>query len=419
MNKLTEGASWNLISFAVQALAGATLNLFIIGVNGPDTLGVFNQFYALFVVMGQLFSFGIPDSTQKHLAEFYHDHKRIIIEKSALINSLISCIVAIIGMTIFSLIAPYFIKSDSLKNGLFWLIPAIAVFQFNKVLTNTFLGKKEFKTYAIGQALRAVLLVFFILIIVLFKFNNSILGCAFLMTEVCVCTYLIRGKIPIITHDTQKMRLRVWTRRHWHFGAKSICQNLLTETFVRIDVLVLSLFADDKSIGLYSFVAFFFEGIFQIPYLFRVITNPTLVPVVKKKNIRHLVHELKKVVITSALITNVAIIAAILLFPYIKNFLGLEHETLSNRLLITLLAGLSIHSFFSPFDNILLQGGKPGIQSVYMLILAGLNLSLNYILIPRLGLMGSALATAISFALSGPMVISFFYYSFNIKTWER
>ena len=66
--KFVSDTSWNYGAFALMAGTGVILNFYIVAVMGVEALGIFNQTYAIFVVVGQLATLGIHDSTQKHIA---------------------------------------------------------------------------------------------------------------------------------------------------------------------------------------------------------------------------------------------------------------------------------------------------------------------------------------------------------------
>ena len=74
-------------------------------------------------------------------------------------------------------------------------------------------------------------------------------------------------------------------------------------------------------------------------------------------------------------------------------------------MLRVLLIGMVIYAFFAPVDQLLLQSGLPGRQSVLMIMYVGANVVLNLLLIPRYGLFGAALATAIALAAAGLMLL--------------
>ena len=71
--KFFQDAIWNYSAFGIMALTGVILNFFIAWKMGLEALGIFNQIYAIYVVLGQLAAFGIHDSVQKHIAEYADD----------------------------------------------------------------------------------------------------------------------------------------------------------------------------------------------------------------------------------------------------------------------------------------------------------------------------------------------------------
>jgi O-antigen/teichoic acid export membrane protein len=66
-----------------------------------------------------------------------------------------------------------------------------------------------------------------------------------------------------------------------------------------------------------------------------------------------------------------------------------------------LIAGTVSAAAWLPFGQILLMGNRPGLHSAYMLSILAVNALGNALLIPRLGLAGAALGTALSLAWSG------------------
>ena len=67
--KLLGDTAWNYGAFALMAGTGVILNFFIAIRFGVETLGIFNQIYAVYIVAAQLSVFGIHDSAQNHTAE--------------------------------------------------------------------------------------------------------------------------------------------------------------------------------------------------------------------------------------------------------------------------------------------------------------------------------------------------------------
>jgi O-antigen/teichoic acid export membrane protein len=66
---------------------------------------------------------------------------------------------------------------------------------------------------------------------------------------------------------------------------------------------------------------------------------------------------------------------------------------------------MTVYAFVVPFDQLLLQSGQPGRQSALMATYVGANVVLNLLLIPSFGLLGAAVATAISLVLAGVLLL--------------
>jgi O-antigen/teichoic acid export membrane protein len=61
-----------------------------------------------------------------------------------------------------------------------------------------------------------------------------------------------------------------------------------------------------------------------------------------------------------------------------------------------LMSGIALSSGYIPFGQILVQAGQPGLHTIMTLLLVVFNFTLNLLLIPVLGLIGAAIATALA-----------------------
>ena len=83
------------------------------------------------------------------------------------------------------------------------------------------------------------------------------------------------------------------------------------------------------------------------------------------------------------------------------------------------MVGYVLYATFVPVDFIFLQAGKPGYQSIFMIFITLINVSLNFYLIPKFGLIGAAMATAIAFSCSGPVLMIMSYLTFGKKVFIK
>lgn len=67
------------------------------------------------------------------------------------------------------------------------------------------------------------------------------------------------------------------------------------------------------------------------------------------------------------------------------------------------------------FKGILLLGGFPGLQTIFILILVVGNIALNALLIPILGMHGAAIATALIYVLEAVLIFVIARKVFSVR----
>ena len=396
--KILTDTAWNYGAFALMALAGVVLNFFIAAWFGVETLGVFNQIYAIYVVTAQFAVMGFHDSVQKHVAELDHDpgEARIV---SAAALTLAGAMGALVAGSVYLLSDPiaWLIDSQPVGDGIALAAPGLLFFAMNKVLMGVLSGSRRLKPYAAAQGLRVMVILIGCLVIAWLQQPGYVLGVSFTVAEAVlfpVLLYLVR---PHPTHFSSGIAFWRWFRVHFHFGGKAMINGFLSESYIRIDILMLSVFLSDFEVGIYSFAALFVEGLFQVPVVVRTVTNPELVRLLAGGDKARVIGFCRKVAAMSLGIFIVAAAAVLLVFPFLGPYFPDDLVALSHPLLLVMISGLVIFSAVIPFDHILLQAGLPGRQSLLMTANVMVNAALNLMLIPIFGLYGAAAATAIAF----------------------
>ena len=281
---------WSLVSFSVQIAAGAILNFSLFFIYGTEPLGVFNQLYAIFVISGQLFVFGLNDSVLKHSAEFIFDETEgVFLAVTALLLALFMGVIGGGLIALGALLVGSNFYSEAVQTGLFYMIPGTCLFVMNKVIFGLLNGRQLFKRFAFAQALRATVLVILVLYAVKMGLSLGLIGICFTITEVIVL-FSQTGFLMKIHREFKGTKysdrcFRRWGIAHLKFGSLSMPHGFLSESFIRIDILVLAFYLDDSAIGLYSFASFFVEGVYQLPVIIRNVTNPRLVHIFSERDL--------------------------------------------------------------------------------------------------------------------------------------
>lgn len=404
-SKFLTDTAWNYGAFAVMAASGVILNFFIAANFGIETLGVFNQIYAVYVITAQLAVMGFHDSAQKHTAELDDDpdHRDVVSAAAVTLAVLFGLLTALV---VYALSGPIgrLADSEAVGKGLALAAPGLMFFAVNKVLMGVLNGIRRMRAFAAAQAFRVTAILIVCLVIGALDQPGYMLGLSFTIAEALLLPILLLLVRLKARHFATGDEFMHWLKRHFHFGSRALINGFLAESYIRIDIVMLGIFLSDKQVGIYSFAALFVEGLYQVPVVVRTIANPVLVRLIGSGDRLEVTRFCRKVAGLSGAIFVVAAVGVLFVFPYLGPYFPDDLVALSNPLLMVLIGGLAVYSIMIPLDHILLQAGQPGRQSLLMTANVTLNVLLNLALIPLFGPYGAAAATAIAFVSAGLLV---------------
>jgi O-antigen/teichoic acid export membrane protein len=173
----------------------------------------------------------------------------------------------------------------------------------------------------------------------------------------------------------------------------------------RVDVLILGYFLSDRLVGIYSFAAILAEGIYQLPGVLQINFNPILVQLTSGNNLDELKLTIKKGMRFTYLGMLIIGIIIVSVYP-----LGVSLVTnkgdfmLSWPIFTILMAGIVLCAGYTPFGNILLAAGRPGLHTIMISIQVIFNILGNILLVQIWGPTGSAIATALAYVLSAILI---------------
>jgi len=397
--KFLGDSAWNYGAFALMAATGVALNVFIVTVFGVEPLGIFNQVYAVYVVSSQLAVFGIHNSSQKHIAEYAGspDQRRSIVLSAVWVSLIFGLIMSLILFTSSSYIGNL-TSSTQVANGVALAATGLLLFPLNKVLLGVLNGERRMKAFAIVQSARVLSILAFAGAVALADWPAYALGGAFPVAEFVIVFPLLFVVRPWSGPSVSS--IREWAYRHIQFGSRAIANGFLAESYIRVDVMMLGIFASDETVGIYSFAAMFIEGLYQVPVVIRTVANPVLVRLISDESREELVRFTRKTMFGSFATFSVMAGLVILVFPYLAPYFPEGLVSSSFPVLVVVVMGLALYALFIPVDFSLMQAGMPGRQSLMMCANILINVTLNASLIPVMGVMGAAWATAVAFVSS-------------------
>ena len=387
--------AWNMASMIFVAIAGLVYNTIFVVFYSADVFGLYNQSLVYFLIFSQIAVFGIHFSVLKYAAEFSTDEeKRDQLFSTAIISTLITSVLTV--LLIFGLAKLYiFLLGPSIVvNMLIYSLPALVFFALNKVILNFLNAIRAMRAFAVFQSLRYVLIVLTLLV---FGFLNA--KTEILMLIYAISEFLLFIAIIIYVASMKLVRLKFnaeWIKEHITFGSKVFLGSVVVDLNAKMDIVVLGLFVSDAVVGFYSFAIMFADGFYQILVVLRRNINPLITQYTKDDMPSF--HQMKNSWRKRMRVFS-PVLAALVLVGYwaLCILLGREEYLAAILPFAIVLFGKAFNGYYIVMGNLMNQTGHPKQETLLNILTIGSNTLLNFLFIPRFGMNGAAVATAISF----------------------
>ncbi len=416
-NKFGQGVIWNIGSLLLLAVGGILLNTIILKFSNAENLGVFNQVFSIYLLISQIGVGGIQFSVLKEISQNHQD-----LNECSLITSSGMIMAAVTSSTIvllsYLLIKPIGILLDSplVAESLRYALPGLIFFSINKVLINSVNGLRHMRAYAVFKALRYVLILGIVSMYIILDFPGTYYSYALLWSELAlglVMLIYIHFKMYRLNFSTHIYK---WFKPHISFGMKGFMSGILTTLMIQIDVLVLGIFANDSTVGIYSFAATMANGFMQIPIAIRWNVDPVIGHYLAGNEIAKVDELSRKVKSFFVPFMNLVGILSIMFFPIMMIILKPETSITTSWIVFSIIMiGVIIGSRYRPFIGVFLQGGRPGFHTILVGSLALINTILGFVSVPLLGIFGAAITSSLVNLLTGLSIKIFARKIFSIE----
>lgn len=392
---------WNFSSFALIAVLGVLVNVVIAKTYGNEGLGVFNQVYAIYLMLSQLAVGGVHLAVQRYIPIYSNrvQERSTILFSSLLISGILSIIIISLAYT-FYWIPGKLLHSTAVQESYQLTMFGLLFFSFNKVLISFHNGLRNMKAYAVFQLLRYVFLMSGILIVVYLNLGVIYLASSLAISEVLLFIICFLYSLKFLSFSLNFSHFNRWNKINFKFGNRALAGNFLLDINTKVDVFVIGIFFSDALVGIYSFASTFAEGFMLLPVLVRNNLNPVLAKLKSKTN---------KLFVSKVLLTTIKksfkliaffSLVGIAFFPLVFFVFDISNNRLITWGVFSILVFcMGLSGGYQPLLMILNQFGKPLQQTYLIFYLFMANLILNLILVPLLGIMGSAIATGSVFIL--------------------
>lgn len=391
------------MSMGVMAITGLFMNAVIASCYGSDILGLFNETYAWYMILAQISVWGIHMAIVKYVPEEKTEYEK----GGLLINGIVVCVVVSLIVTFVSEMILFYVEDFGLKHLMSIVFSGFVLLSVNKVLLSYLNAIYKMVPYAIFSSLRYFCLGLLLAVFSFFHVDISILATAFPASEVllfiCIIVYFIHnvkfnGKVDWI--EAQKLLI---------FGTKILPSYMVTEMNTKVDVVCLGfLISDTSKIGIYSFAILFTEGFYMLYITIRKIINPSLSEANANNMIIEHVYTIKKRIKAYLCYGGIiGYIALVVGYRMVCFFLGGNEYLTGTVYIMIIAAAIVVNGKSIVFGDLLAQAGFPFEESVLNVLTVMTNFALNVVLIRFYGVIGAAIATALS------------YFIFSCYLWGR
>jgi len=403
---LAKSTFWLVVSEIIFNLSGYIIHSFVGRILGPADYGRYGLVVTLTTMVIVLIGNGIPTAMAKYISEIFETNPSLVLvikKKAILLQSILIGTVTIL----FFLSAPLisYILGDPSLTPLFristLIIPAFALASF---YFSFYTGLHKFNVQSILKTLRSLLKVVAIVgLAYAFRVPGSIVGYALAAFSVFLIAFSLDWfkYTPELKKAAKSQNLSLQatfeTKKLINYAWQIILFFLAYELLISIDLyLVKGILHNDYLTGIYN--ASLTVG--RIPYYIFYALTIMLLPVVSKTTAENNSEETNKIIGQSMRLMTILLVPAVILMsqfsrPIIKIFFSAKYIDAAYPMSI-LAYGVGFLTIFYVMSFVLNGAGKTKIPMWISIFGVAINTILNYILIKRYGIVGSAVATTIT-----------------------
>jgi len=412
MNKIIAPAIG--ITFLVQLavfLIGLGNNVIISRLLGPETLGIFAIIIVIVEIVFRIVNPGLDTSAIYFISSKRFEFKEYI--STYLINSIVIIVLGIFiifilnqvgSVTLFSEVIIFNFISDFFTVIIFYFA-AFLIYEFGVKIP---LGLEKYNEYNKIQLLKPIVL-FILLIISALMFTVQL--------DSVIVLVGISFLVPALMYWRLALPIKlVWCRepaeKSFRFGIKIMLSNLLQYLNYRTDILLIGFFLSGTEVGWYYVSVLIAERLLFLTQATSTILFPSASSSEAQREKTPILSRLNfSVVFAGSLVIGAS---AYWLVPLL---FSAEYGN-SVLPLVVILPGIISLSVSKILSADFISRGLPQYSFYVSLLNFFLNIAFNIILIPRMGIAGAALSSALSYSAALILQIYFYYKLTNTRLTE-
>lgn len=331
------------------------------------------------------------------------EQKRAMFRYTLKYGIMLSLVLALILIVLADFLTAKLPESALYLKGFFaWMLVANFLFELVKV---QFRIEHNNKSFAMMDMAYSVLLILGVTLGAYF-WGAKGYALAFVLGPALVALYNLR-RIGLAAKQKP-----VIEKGFWAYGVFSSLGNVTTELLIAIDLLLIgNLLIDSELVTAYKYISLIPFSLLFLSHVFMSTHFVSLAERIEEKS--YIRGFIKNYIMLFGLISAAIILGSWFLAPYLLEFLDAEYRRYTQEFM-TLILGVSGVIFLRGlFGNLISAIGRAQANFAISLLALGLNLALNYKLIPELGIQGAAITSASVMWFTALLSMGVFYYFFS------
>ncbi|MBN2372876.1 oligosaccharide flippase family protein [bacterium] len=406
------------------AMAFAFLtSILITRVVGAEIYGVFLLGNTVISVMMIFALFGMNSGVVRYVARYNADNDTARIKgtiiSAFMITLTLSIFFSIVSFIFAKVIATSIFNNDNVTIAIRLIALSMPFLAINNISASALQGFHAIKEYVfIEHVLKYV--VNFVFLIILFLFGLRLMG--LLLANVidsilitCIAFLILMKTFPFMDKNIKGIfQIRELISFSWPLFFTRCLSFFMHWT----DILMLGFFLTPKEVGIYGVVHKFMPFIVMPLKSFNVVFAPLISDMHTKGDIKMLESHFKLITKWVFTICFPVSILLVLFSGSMMRIFGNEFLLGSVPLIIITLGEL-VDTATGSCGYIIVMTGRSRLSLFNSIASSVVNVLLNYLLIPKHGMTGAALATAIAIAMINLMRIAELYYLMKIHPYSR
>lgn len=387
--KYLVNTSWLFLEQMARMVIGLFISIWIIRYLGPDRYGILSYAQSWVVLLGAVATLGVDQILVRELVRKQYSRATLLGTSLALKLTGATTVILVLS------VAVRMADTEPITQLLVLIIAAGTLFKSGDVIGLLFESEVRSKYAVLARLLAFVVL--------------TVAKVTLLLTEAPLVAFaiVIAGESALYAgflvyfYRQQRFDLGKWTvdrglvrtllRQSWPL----ILSGIAIHIGMRIDQIMLKSYLDAASVGVYAAGVKLAEVFNFVP----MVVGKSLFPKIVSMDLQKESHKIKRMIRdVFYLLVGVAVAVNLVSYHTVMLLYGEEYQ-LSYQVLNVLVWTVPLVYLGIITSRLLLKHNKSRVVLIRQVLVASLNIGLNLLLIPRYGIVGSAVATLLATAL--------------------